>query len=89
MPPIRVRLPKVSRTSDDTSAMPTQDSSKPSAPPASPLSRLPPDNAAISDRPNTDNQKYSTGPNASATDDNGGARNNNDKPPTSPPNTLA
>ena len=75
--------------SAEISATPTVDKIIPKAPPARPFVRLPVDKEAISDSPKTDSQKYSIGPNASATFDNGGASSKSAKAPTKPPKTDA
>ena len=59
----------------------------PKAPPARPIIRLPWDKEAMRDKPKIDNQKYSTGPNAKATEAKGGASKSSAKAPTKPPKT--
>src|SRR3546814_80080 len=89
MPPSSVREPKVKRTSAEISATPMVASSRPKQPPMRPFNRLPSDSAAISERPKSASQKYSTGPKASATSASGGASSSSAKAPTSPPTTQA
>src|SRR3546814_14113751 len=89
MPPSSVREPKVKRTSAEISATPMVASSRPKQPPMRPFNRLPSDSAAISERPKSASQKYSTGPKASATSASGGASSSSAKAPTSPPTTAA
>ena len=75
--------------SPPTSATPTIASSRPRQPPINPLTVDPSPSEAISVSPKTASQKYSTGPNFSATVAIGGASSSRKPAPTSPPATDA
>ena len=87
MPPSSVLLPKVRRTSADTSATPIVASNMPKHAPTTPFKKSSAESADTSDNPSAASQKYSAGPKASAALASGGDKNKSANAPTKPPNT--